>query len=184
MANVLLIHGAYGNPGENWLPWIKNELEKAGHIVYVPQFPTPEHQSLENWFSVFEDYQQYLNTESIIVGHSIGVGFILNVLEQKETPIKASFLVAGWVGLLNLEIDAINKTFIDRDFNWEKIKTNCKQFVILNSDNDPYVPLELSQHMAQQLGTPVTLVAGAGHFNEKAGFIEFPLLLEKINEVI
>lgn len=41
MANVIIIHGAYGNPEENWFPWLKKELEKLDCRVFVPKFPTP-----------------------------------------------------------------------------------------------------------------------------------------------
>ncbi len=26
MNNIFLIHGSYGNPYKNWLPWLKKEL--------------------------------------------------------------------------------------------------------------------------------------------------------------
>ena len=41
MANIFIIHGTEGYPEENWFPWLKKELEQKGHIVFVPQFPTP-----------------------------------------------------------------------------------------------------------------------------------------------
>ena len=44
---VLLLHGAYGNPDENWFPWVKGELESKGFLVQTPTFSTPENQNLE-----------------------------------------------------------------------------------------------------------------------------------------
>ena len=181
MTNVFIIHGAYGHPNENWFPWLKSELEKLGCKVFVPRFPTPKDQSLENWLKVFEDYKQCLNENSIVVGHSLGPAFLLNVLENLDKPIKAAFFVSGFVGLLgNPEIDNINKSFVDRSFDWQKIKQNCKKFYIFHSDNDPYVPLEKAKELAKNLGVDVILVKNAGHFNEKAGYARFELLLEKI----
>lgn len=80
--NAFIIHGAFGTPQENWFPWLKNQLESMGLEVYVPQFPTPEGHTLGNWLKVFEDYIEFLNPESIMIGHSMGPAFILNVLEQ------------------------------------------------------------------------------------------------------
>ena len=180
MRNIFIIHGAYGNPEENWFPWLKKKLEEKGCNVFVPTFPTPEKQSLENWLMVMENYKEYFNNETIVIGHSIGVGFLLNVIEKLETPIKAAFFVSGWVGLLNDPLDEINKTFIDKKFDWVKIRKNCENFYVFNSDNDPYIPLELGQDLADNLETDLILVKNGGHINAKAGFLEFSLLLEKI----
>lgn len=72
MTNILIIHGTYGNPEENWFPWLKSELEDKGCGVYVPEFPTQEGQSLESWLKIFEDYEENLNEDSIVVAHSSG----------------------------------------------------------------------------------------------------------------
>ena len=113
MVNVIIIHGSYGSPDENWLPWLKAELEKDGHDVYVPKFPTPGGQSLENWLKVFEKYERFLNEDAVLIGHSIGPGFILNVLENLEHPVRACFFVAGFLGRLdNPDFDGINTEVI------------------------------------------------------------------------
>jgi predicted alpha/beta hydrolase family esterase len=72
------------------------------------------------------------------------------------------------------------KTFAQKFFNWQRIKSNCKIFVVFHSDNDPYIKLEKGQEVAEYLGVGVTLVKGAGHFNKTAGYETFDLLLEKI----
>ena len=154
-----------------------------GCKVFVPKFPTPENQSLENWLKVFEKYKQYLDENSIIVGHSLGPAFILNFLEKLDKPIKAAFFVSGFVGLLgNHEFDNINKTFVDKKFDWQKIKQNCKKFYVFHSDNDPYVPLKKAEELAKNLDANLILVKNAGHFNEKAGYTKFELLLENIKK--
>ncbi len=143
MPNIFIIHGAYGNPGENWFPWLKCELERLGCRVFVPKFPTPANQSLQNWLKIFKGYEQYLNENSIIIGHSLGVAFLLNILEMQNKPIKAAFFVSGFIDLLeNPDFDNINKSFIKPNFDWSKIRQNCKKFYVYHSDNDPYVPLE------------------------------------------
>lgn len=182
MVNVFIIHGAYGDGTENWIPWLKEELEKEGCDVYVPRFPTPENQSLDNWINVFEEYKEYLDEDTIFVGHSIGVAFLLNVLESFDVNVKASFFVAGFLDKLNNpDFDTINETFY-RSHNWIKIKKNCGGFSVFHSDNDPYVPLKYGEEIADKLGVELILVQGAGHFNEKAGYLEFPLLFDNIKK--
>jgi len=181
MPNVIIIHGSYGSPSENWIPWLKWELEKLGCRVFVPRFPTPKNQSIQNWLTIFNKYEQYLDRKSIVIGHSIGVAFLLNILEKRNKPIKAAFFVSGFTGLLNNPaFDKLNSSFVDKNFNWQMIKKNCSHFFVFHSNNDPYVPLKKATDLAQNLGVNIILVQDAGHFNEKAGFTKFDLLLQNI----
>jgi len=178
---AIIIHGSYGSPDENWFPWLKEELEKRGWDVFAPKFPTPKNQSLESWLKAFESYKQYLGPNTILVGHSLGPAFILRILETSKSRAHSCYFVSGWIGKLNLpEFDSINRTFVERDFNWKKIKSKCKKFVVFASTDDPYVPGEKTGGLAEKLGADFIVVRGAGHFNSKAGYSEFPLLLEKI----
>jgi predicted alpha/beta hydrolase family esterase len=182
MVNVIIIHGAYGNPDENWFPWLKEELKKLGHSVFVPGFPTPENQNLQNWLNVFKNYEKYVDENSILVGHSLGPALILHILEKKKA--KAAFFVAGFLGNLgNDDFDTINSTFF-KNFDWESIRQNCKKFTVFHSDNDPYVPITKAKKLAASLGTEVIEVKNAGHFNKKAGYNKFEILLEKIKELL
>ena len=110
MKKAFIIHGAYGNPNENWFPWLKKELESLDYKVISPTFPTPENQSLENWNKVFEEYKDQLDENTIMIGHSLGCPFILNVVQNTNTKIKAIYLVAGFHTQLDHPIDEINKT--------------------------------------------------------------------------
>jgi len=183
MANILIIHGAYGNPNENWFPWLKTELEKLGHKIFVPEFPTPKNQSLKNWMNVFKDYEAYLDENSIVVGHSLGPSFLLSILEKLDKPVKSAFFVSGFINFLNNpNFDTMNKSFIDKNFNWQKIKQNCNKFYIIHSDNDPYVPLNQSKQLATNLDTEVLIIKNGGHFNTDAGYTKFDFILDKITK--
>ena len=185
MTNVFIIHGSYGYPDENWFPWLRLELEKLNCKVFVPKFPTPENQTLENWLKVFEPYRKYINKDSIVIGHSLGPAFLLNIIQELNSPIKAAFFVSGFIGLLgNPNFDNINKSFVDQNFDWDKIKQNCKHFFVFHSDNDPYVPLEEAKKLAKNLGVDVILIHGAGHFNKNSGYVKFELLLDRIKPLL
>ena len=178
---AIIIHGAYGNPEENWFPWLKSELEKLGVEVFVPTFPTPENQTLENWQNVFKDYEQHMGEDAIVIGHSLGPAFLLSELENHKA--KAAFFVSPFLSLLgNPDFDNINKTFVKKEFDWDKIKENCRTFEIFHSDNDPYVPLEKAKDIASRLGIDIIVVKDAGHFNEAAGYATFDLLLDRIKK--
>ena len=170
----VLIHGTFGNGEENWFPWLKKNLEEQGHEVIIPTFPTPENQSLENWMSIFEEYREKLDEDTILIGHSLGPAFILSVLEQINVKVKGCILVAGFLNLLgNKQFDNLNKTFVEKEFNWGKIRENSEQFYVLQSKDDPYVPFEEGIQIARNLKTLPIPYENFGHFNSAAEFDTF-----------
>lgn len=182
---AVIVHGAYGHPRENWFPWLKAELEKLGCRVVVPRFPTPEGQEPKKWLSVLDEAVSKFDDNLIMIGHSIGCALILRKLEQLRQPIRATFLVSGFVGKLgNPEFDPLNAPFFCDPLDWEKIKHNCREFFVYNGDNDPYVPLQKGQELAQNLGTQLRVVKKGGHINEAAGFTRFDVLLEDIKHML
>ncbi len=179
---VFIIHGSGGNPGKHWYPWLKRELEKKNVQVFAPQFPIDEeNQTPDNWLERLKPFKEHLDN-SILVGHSLGAPFILNLLDQWSYKIKAVFLVSGFKGYLNAEDEPNINEFSEKDFNWDKIKSQCNKFYVIHSNNDPYVPLENAEELAQKLGTEVILVKNGAHFQAESGYDTFELLLEKIKD--
>ncbi len=183
MTTIFIIHGAYGSPQENWIPWLQRELERDGHTVFAPQFPTPERQSLSSWMKVMKKYEKNIDEETIFVAHSIGTAVVLHVLESLQKPIRAAILVSPFISPLGEKrFDSINKTFYTT-FDWKRIKENCKIFVLFHSDNDPYVPAEKALEVAERLDKVIIVISKAGHFNAAAGYTQFPLLLKHIEKL-
>ena len=182
MADVYIFHGSYGSPSENWYPWLKHKLEKLGFKVYVPKFPTPKNQSLESWLKTFEKYN--LKKDSILIGHSIGAAFMLSLMELYAIDIKACIIISGFISLLGDErFDSINRTFLVKRYDFIKIKNNCKNFYVVHSDNDQYVPVQKAEEIAERLGVSVEIIPNAGHFNKDSGYTKFELLLRKIKDL-
>jgi len=178
---IFIIHGTEGDGNENWFAWLKEQLE--GHEIISPQFPTPDGQTLKAWREEFEPYMDQVEG-SILIGHSIGCAFILDILERSKKKAKAVFLVAGFMSMLGSEYDDLIETFVDRDINWHKIRESAGKFYLYNSDNDPYVPQEMGMEIAKEVNGHFTLVYGAGHFNEKAGYTKFDMLLDDMRKFI
>jgi serine hydrolase len=181
MANIFIIYGIYGHPGENWFPWMKKELEKKGHVVFIPDFPNADKPQLSEWLGHFKNFEKYLDEDSILIGHSLGVSFALTLIETHE--IAASYFVAGFANAPDNQFDEAMKSFTDRDFDWVTINNNCKIFTIFHSETDPYIKMHVPESVAEKLHTKVINVPSAGHFNEAAGYTEFPELLKKILEL-
>lgn len=182
---AFIIHGTNGSSKENWFPWLKEELEKVNIETIAPDFPTGDMQSLDGWLKTFQPYTGRIDSDCIFVGHSLGPAFILSLLERIDTRIHAAFLVAPFVTMLGIEqFDRLNKTFVQKKFDWERIRTNCADFIVYASDNDPYVSLERSRFVADHTGAKFKVVHGAGHFNAAAGYTKFEQLLEDIKGTV
>lgn len=178
---VLIVHGTFGHPEEHWLGWMKKKLVDEGIHVISPAFPTPEHQSLANWQDIIDQEGIILNEQTIVIGHSLGVAFLLSLLEQQDQKIQAAFFVSGFVSLLgNKQFDTLNKTFVQKKFDWEKIRKNCSHFFLFHGDNDPYVPQDCAIELAERLETEVRWIQKGGHINGEAGFEQFELLFEML----
>jgi len=184
MKNAFIINGAFGNPGENWFPWLREELESLGYKVSVPTFPTPEDQNYDSWMKVVESYLKEFNEDTVLVGHSIGATFALSILEKLDARVAKTILASGFVGKNERELDAINKTIAERDFDWETIKNHSESFSVLHGDDDPYVAMEKPEELGRLLGVEPIIIPQGGHLNKDTGFTKFPQLLEIVKDKI
>jgi hypothetical protein len=186
MNNIFIFHGTEGYPEENWFPWLKERLEALGHQVFVPQFPSPPivPVKISEWFEVLKGYEQYINEDTIFVGHSLGGVFTLRILEKLDHPVRAALFIGTPVGVQPITYYDRDVSFSGFSFNWPSIKSRAKNFVAFQSDNDPYVSLGNGEQLAKELGIELSFIPNAGHFNQKAGYIQFDELLKKIEPLL
>ncbi len=177
---IIIIHGVYNSPQGNWFPWLKEQLEAEGHKVVVPKFPTPINQLLENWMKEME--KNDAGEDAILVGHSLGAAFLLSWLEQHKA--RAAFLIAGFHTLLGVPLDNLNKSFVDKEFDWEAIKRNCPLRFAICSDDDPYIPQNISRDLAKKMGSELSIIKAGKHLNLESGYNTFPFLKGKILNVM
>lgn len=183
MKNALILHGTEGHSQENWFPWLKEELEKRGYKVWVPDLPGADKPNVCT-YNPFILSKWQPNEESVIIGHSSGATSILGLFNKLDDDIKVdkAILVAGFRD--NLDWDALDDLFI-YDFDWEEIKTKAKEFILLHSDDDPYVPLEQGEFLKKKLGAKLIVQKGQKHFSVGSGgekFKKLPILLELLGE--
>lgn len=183
MKKALIFHGTGGSAQGNWFPWLKAELEQRGYKVAVPQFPNAETPNFEKWLDKFTEYNDYVDENSIIIGHSLGGLFLLRVLERLEHPIRAAFFVSAPVGVKPIRFYDSDLAFSGFDFNWNKIRSSARYFEVWHSDNDPYVSLANGEKLAEELGVKLNFIPNAGHLNAESGYTTLPDLLEKIEYI-
>ena len=171
---VLVLHGAHGAPDTNWFPWLAERIGAAGHEAVCPAFPTPAGQSLDAWLAVARPLLAEPR-RTVLVGHSLGVAFALRLAERLDKPVHAALLAAGFLGLLGLpDYDPINEGFVVPPLDWARVRANLPRVRCYAGEDDPYVPLDRSQDIADRLGAPLRVIPGGGHLNGDTGFISFP----------
>jgi leucyl-tRNA synthetase/predicted alpha/beta hydrolase family esterase len=185
----LLIHGIGGSSKENWFPWFKEELERMGHTVIIPDLPNTGHPNPDEWQKALSDIKNQLTDNTVIIAHSLGAPVACKFIERENLKVKKLILVAPTGNTQNrdeLKKAGFSQQIIDDIFlfnevpvDLKKVKELSKHRHIYLSDNDPYIPLEVADSY-KDLETTVRHFSKKGHFNKSAGVIEFPELFDDI----
>ena len=180
MKKAALFHGTGGSPDLFWFPWLKQSLEGLGYSVWAPQLPDADDPHLDNWLAFVQTYFT-CTSETVLVGHSAGCPLILSLLERSAVRIAKAVLVSGFV--LPLKPDA-REAILQESYDWERIKQNANEIVIINSDNDPWgCDQRQAQYMFDHLGGTMIMRHGEGHMGSLSfdqPYREFPLLRQLI----
>ncbi len=183
MKRIFIIHGYTGHPGGNWFPWLKSELEKLDVSAVVPAMPHTENPQVSEWLPYLRSQVGLPDEDTYLVGHSLGCITILRYLETLTGNTKAggAVLVAGFASPIHLhELDPFFEPPLD-DLN---IKKRVKKIVAINSDNDRHVPYEQAEEIRNRFDAELIKIHNGEHLNEEAGYTEFPLVLDKLKEIM
>jgi predicted alpha/beta hydrolase family esterase len=161
MKKAIIIHGWGANPTDFWFQREKKLLEKRGYKVEVPQMPHILLPEEEEWVDTLAKLKP--DRDTILIGHSLGTPTILRYLEKAQENVNTVFLVSPFSRDLGNNFEAIQH-FVDRPFDWGKIKSNAVNFYTYAQTGDVFVPPEFSHEVAQELGTDIKIVTGDDHF--------------------
>lgn len=181
--NYFLMHGSFGSPFSNWIPWLRNEIESKGGVVYTPDMPTGVgFQNYDNWEKLMKCYVAagLIDENTIIFAHSIAPVFVAKFLVRNEIKVKRVIFVCGFNNYLgiNEEYDAVNKSmYFD---NLSDVKKYVDEIICYYSDNDPYVNFETEKHFADTIVDKQFVISGGGHLNSESNYNEFKELLKHI----
>lgn len=180
--NYLLVHGSFGSPFSNWLPWLRSQIEEKEGVVYTPDFPTGVgYQNYENWSKLLKTYVEtnIINENTIIFAHSIAPIFVCKFLVENKIKVKRLVFVCGcnnYLGISDDSYNIVNKSmFFDHP---EDVKKYCDDIVCFYSDNDPYFPYDYEKKFADAITENQIMISGGGHLNAESGYTEFPELLK------
>lgn len=187
MKNIVLVHGSYGRPYENWFPWLESKLSEKGIRCTVPTFPSPEHQKFADWAKLLDYYEEmgYIDRDTILIGHSCGSIFLVRYLfERPKLKVSCLITVSGYNGFISgdTRMDVLNKDFYTES-SLKGLECNVGQIHSFYSKNDPFIPISHLEDFARKLGGREHVIENAGHFNSAAGFDAFPELLDLIDNI-
>ena len=187
MKRIFIIHGWGGNSEEPWLKWLKQQLEVNGFETTNPEMPDTWHPKISEWVGKLDEVVGESDSDTYFVGHSIGCQAIIRYLEQlpENKKVGGAIFVAGWFNLTDETWDEnytreIAYEWIKTPINFEKIKQHVIKFMLINSDNDPYVPLSDVELFKTNLGAQVIMLNNMGHIAGDDGVTELPVVLEAL----
>ena len=181
--NYLLVHGSFGSPFSNWIPYLRKEIENKDLEVYTPDFPTGVgFQNYNNWSKLLKCYLDLgiLNENTTIFAHSIAPVFVCKFLIENKVNVKRLVFVCGFNNYLgiNEDYDAVNESMYLN--NLEDIKQYCDDIICYYSENDPYVKYEAEKKFADAITTNQIIIKNGGHHNSESGYEEFDDLVKYI----
>jgi uncharacterized protein len=181
MKNAIILHGTGDRNDQYWFPYLKTKLEQRGCDVWLPQLPNAQYPNLADWLPFVLENGQF-NEETILVGHSKGAQLILSILEDLDVQLKQAILVSGYAKILSATASDPKD---EHEPNWEKIKDKVKQFVFVNSDNDPWgCDDSQGRIMLNNLGGILVIPKGEGHMGSTTynqPYKEHPLVFKLLD---
>ncbi len=182
MKKVFIIHGIGGMPNNDWLAWLSMELGKRKIWASVPAFPVLPTPKLNEWMAEIKRVIGKSNAEIFLVGHSLGVPAVLNYLENLPVgeSVGGAILVAGFAHSLKDNKYRIIDNFVNKNFDFEKIKKSCKKFTVIHGDDDSVVPFSEAVGISKNLGCELVSVSHGGHLCE----LTLPEALEALEKMM
>lgn len=177
MKTAILLHGHGGSDTDYfWFADTKQFLESKGYEVWWPILPHTDNPNLIETRTFIEQNMPAIDENTIIIGHSSACPLILHMLEFSKVKIGKVILVSGYYVP---QSDGQNAMLPDR-FNWDEIRSKASEFVLINSDDDPWgCDDKQARPVAEKLGAKFIFAEGQGHMGSSSynqPYREFPLL--------
>ncbi len=179
MKTAFLLHGTGGSDTDYfWFADTKLHLENKGYEVWWPLLPNTDKPNIVDTHNFIERNLPAIDEQTIIIGHSSACPLILHMLQYFKVTIKQVVLVGGFYQ--SLGDDGYSDLMLPDTFDWDVIKKNASEIVLINSDNDPWGCNDIqAREPAIKLGATLVIATGQGHMGSisyKQPYKEFSLL--------
>jgi len=186
MKTAIILHGmpskeGYYDPNresqsnEHWLPWLQHQLLLKDILAQAPEMPKPYEPNYGEWLKVFDQF--LIDENTILIGHSLGGGFLIRWLSENNVKVGKVILVAPWIDTKKVLVTGFFDFKIDPNL---VNKTNG--IVIFGSDNDENdIKESIKALMGEVSNISYREFQNMGHFVfSSMGKKDFPELLEEV----
>lgn len=156
-----------------WTPWLKEQLDRLGCETFFETMPDSIIARSEYWLPFMQDHIR-IGEHDVIIGWSSGAVAAMRYAENHK--VRGLVLVSPSCTDLGDELEK-ESGYFNEPWQWEKIQANSSKTALLTGDNDPYIPQEEFDTIANELGAVRVVVPNGKHFIERSAF---PELLEYV----
>lgn len=185
--NAIILHGTEDTPYSNWLSWLRDELQKEGLSVWLPQLPDTNRPNPNKVIPfILKNCPFEMAGETVLIGHSSGAVEILHLLPNLKNKVAFSLLIGSFKDNNYLKWEPLNELF-SIPFDFEKCKNNCNKFIYVHSDDDPFCPIEEARYLHSQTGGKLIIIPGQKHFTTSTmgdSYKQFPKLIGIIKKYL
>ncbi|MCD8919467.1 RBBP9/YdeN family alpha/beta hydrolase [Staphylococcus gallinarum] len=184
MKQLFIIHGYQASTNSHWFQWLADKMAKYSYktqIVYLPNSKNPD---FKQWEQALKDnLDNKLNSQTIIVAHSLGVITTLNYLSKlNQMPkIKGLFLVSGFIQTLN-NIPELDNYIQQCKVTPENIQASHIYSIAANQD--PVVNIKSSEQLSNAFNIDTYTIQHNGHFLGNEGYETFSELYNLISKTL
>lgn len=190
MRNIFILHSLNGDTLKMWGKDVKGTFETRGIDVIMPEFPIRVESSYEKFENILEYYidNGKLNSDSIVLAHSIGNAYFVRFCKEKEYEPKAYIAVApGAVyeypsNRTDYVVEVKKQAYVKEDV-FEYMKNIKTDKYCLYSDEDDKNLEKFTRFIADTNSKGIYL-KGYNHFDGYHNIEKVPELIELINNLL
>lgn len=181
LRRVVILHGYTAHPGKHWFGWLRDQLAPLGVTTEVPTLPDTDNPRADAWTAAAVEAIGPVAADTAVVGHSLGTITAIRALSrvfdaQPDARLGSLALVAAFVDPVPIypELDPFTVGLPELP----ALAARIDRRLVLRSDADPEVPIELTPPVASGLSAELGVVPGAAHFCESQGVTTLPVLAD------
>lgn len=190
MKNTLILHGWGWNSDDNWIPWLKNQVEYKADETFVPNLPNTNNPILEQQLDYINIYFGDFKGKWNIIWHSLWSQLALHFIIENNISNQNLVLVAPsykgiigdtWEKIFGYSLENLREYF-DTEINFEKFNKLKNKVTVFLSKNDPYINFESAKKFYSQIkNVKFVEFENKGHFNNLSKTFELKEILEYID---